>query len=578
MVREPGGERWLFSIDDVHSRVNPTGGRSLLTAVTRSLFVVLVAFALAAPQSARAAATAVKQSAMIIDANTGEVLYDQGGDEPRFPASLTKMMTLYMLFGEIEAGRLSYDSTIKISARANSMAPSKLGLEVGEEISVNDAIRALVIKSANDIAVAVAEHIGGSEYQFASMMTERAHQIGMRNTNFRNASGLPNPNQVTTARDMVTLALRLQDDYPQQYKMFSITSFTFRGKVHKTHNTLMLRFPGMDGIKTGYTRASGFNLVSSVNANGRHVVGAVFGGKTAATRNAHMRSLLFAAIEKASTERTRPSSQKLIAVQRRAAPAAQAMDMAWAAETSEAPAAKPAKKAAALKTAAKQAPSAIPAPVPAPRPAKQSINEVLAEQGDAEDGAAPEQEASVSPRLDLQALRAAMSEPRSEPEDGAPAAPPAQAAATAAPVDIAGLIRNSIVDGVPVDKRGTAAAARAPATLDSQAHALAATETGTASDSPGYLNGGGYTAPIGAGFEIQIGAFGTAEEAQAKLDSVRGRASALLDGHGGVTMPAQKADRQFFRARFVSFDEGSANSTCLELRRMAVDCFVMRAD
>jgi D-alanyl-D-alanine carboxypeptidase len=350
--------------------------------------------------------------------------------------------------------------------------------------------------------------------------------------------------------------------------------------VHKTHNTLMLRFPGMDGIKTGYTRASGFNLVSSVGANGKHVVGAVFGGKTAAVRNAHMRSLLFAALEKASTQRTRQTSQRLIAIQRRA-PSAATEDVAWAAETKALPQPKPVKKLPALKTAAKQAPAQVPPPVPAMRPAKQSISDVLAEQGDADDsaaGVAPEQEtAAAPPRLDLQALRAAMSEPAET--SSAPAAPTAQASASAGPTDIASLIRNSIVDGVPPDQRGAAAPARAPSTLDSQARALAAVDP-AASAPPAYLKGpaGGYVAPVGAGYEIQIGAYGTAQEAQSKLDAVRGRAAALLEGHGGVTMPAQKADRQIFRARFVAFDEGAANTTCLELRRMAVDCFVMRAD
>src|SRR5262249_36100855 len=158
---------------------------------------------------------------------------------------------------------------------------------------------------------------GGSEAQFARLMTERAREIGMSSTTFRNASGLPNPVQKTTARDMVSLAIRLQEDFPQDYGLFATGSFTFRGKTHKTHNTLMRCLPGMDGVKTGYTRASGFNLVSSVHADGKHIVGAVFGGKTAATRNALMRSLLYASLEKASTEKTR--SPQLIAKARPAA-------------------------------------------------------------------------------------------------------------------------------------------------------------------------------------------------------------------------------------------------------------------
>jgi D-alanyl-D-alanine carboxypeptidase len=543
----------------------------LLTAVSRSMLLLLavLALALGPHPSVAQAKPKPKQAAMVVDANTGTVLYDQDGDEPRFPASLTKMMTLYMLFGEIEAGRATYETPIRISARANGMAPSKLGLAVGDEIAAIDAIKVLVVKSANDIAVAVAEHIGGTEYQFARMMTERARQIGMRRTTFRNASGLPDAGQLTTARDMLTLALRLKDDYPQHYRLFSTTSVSYRGKVYKTHNTLLTGFPGMDGIKTGYTRASGFNLVSSVQTNGKWLVGAVFGGKTAKTRNAHMRSILFAALEKASTERTRPSEQRLIAVQRRAAPAA--AEVAWTADT-QAP-----KPAAPPAVAPRVVLSQIPPPVPAVRRARQSIAGVLEEEGDDSSAdaapARPADAASPPPRLDLQALRAAMSDTQDVAAASAPAgAAPARATAAPGPTDIAGLIRESIVDGVAAD-----ASARAPSTLESQARTLAA------SAPPSRLQGpaGGTqvaVASIGSGFEIQIGAYSSSSEAQAKLDAVRTRAASLLEGHGGVTMPMQRADRQIFRARFVSFDESTAAHTCLELRRLAIDCLVMKAD
>ncbi len=572
------------------------------------LLLALCAVMLAPREAACAEA---KQSAMVIDANTGKVLHAQFADEPRFPASLTKMMTLYMLFGEIDAGRLSYDSMIKISARANGMAPSKLGLDVGEEISVLDAIKALVTKSANDVAVAIAEHIGGSEYQFASMMTERARQIGMTSTTFRNASGLPNPNQKSTARDMCTLALRLQDDFPKHYRLFATNSFTFRGKTYKTHNTLMLGFPGMDGIKTGYTRLSGFNLVSSVRTDNKHLVAAVFGGKTAASRNAHMRMLLFRALENASTQKTRKPAQQLIALPRPAAkpaPAAEPVDVAWAAETKQAPApAKPVKTVTIKTTPVKtlppkaSAPVAAPAPTPAVRPTTHDpISQVLAQgdtQADAPLAIADAASATPSahpPRLDLQALRAAMSE--GEPEPAAAPTRTMQASTTAGPQDIAGLIRNSIVDGAPEST------ARQPSTLDSQASALmtASTPTGAtrlsdASDTaarsaprsdvpPSYLKGPTPTgkpiaaAPLGQGYEIQIGAYGTVQEAQSKLELVRGRAVGLLEGHSSVTLPVHRENRQIFRARFVHFNEQGASNTCLELRRLAIDCFVMKAE
>lgn len=251
------------------------------------------------------AASASKHAAMAIDVNTGKVLHNSSGDEQRHPASLTKMMTLYMAFELINAGKLKYDTRIKFSARAAGQPPSKLGIEVGASIRLIDAIKALVTKSANDVACALAEHIGGTEVRFARLMTEKARAIGMKKTTFMNASGLPNNHQVTTARDMLTLAMRLQDEFPEQFKLFKTGSFTFRGKTYRNHNKLLKQIRGVDGIKTGYIRASGFNLVTSVNRDGKSVVAAVFGGRTSQTRNAEMTSLLTAALKKASTSNTR---------------------------------------------------------------------------------------------------------------------------------------------------------------------------------------------------------------------------------------------------------------------------------
>lgn len=597
-------------------------GGSLATVVTRSmlLLLALLVSALAPIENARAQdSKKIKQASFVIDANTGKVLHEQFADAPRYPASLTKMMTLYMTFSEIDAGRLSFDTKITVSARAAGVAPSKLDLDAGEEIEVIDAVKALITKSANDMAVALAEHIGGSEVQFARLMTERARQIGMRSTTFRNASGLPDPGQISTARDMVTLGLRLQDDFPKHYRLFSLTAFTYRGKTYRSHNTLMHGFPGMDGIKTGYTRASGFNLVSSVNADNKHVVAAVFGGKTAQTRNAHMRSLLYRALQDASTEKTRGPSQQLIATQRPAKKQAEAVDVAWATETLKPAKAKPVKT---VKVAAKLPP---PAPTPAVRPpASPAVPEAgLPREGDAiaqmlttgSPASAPppgdgSQITTASepmpppPRLDLQALRAAMSETEAENDaQGDAAERTLQASAAPGPQDIAGLIRNSIVEGAPAartmaDTQGAPVntapvgnapvdkpVARPPSTLNSQANVLAAFATPANATQPSHLKGPipppkpqFPPARVGAGYEIQIGAYGTVKEAQTKLDVVRGRAVGLLDGHSAVTLPVQREDRQIFRARFVSFDEDTASNTCLELRRLAIDCFVMKSE
>ena len=271
------------------------------------------ALAIAVHVVASPAHAAGKSAVLVIDANTGRILHQSGADEPRHPASLAKMMTLYMTFELIEQGRLSYQTKIKISANAAAAAPTKLDLAEGEEIALIDAIKALITKSANDVAVAIAEHIAGSEEKFAKLMTQKARQLGMPATLFRNASGLPDDEQVTTARDMVTLALHLQDDFPKHYPLFATRTFTYKDETLHNHNTLLSSYEGTDGIKTGYTRASGFNLVASVRRGRKHVVGAIFGGASAASRNAAMRTFLNMGLVKASNEKTRQAGPLLVA-------------------------------------------------------------------------------------------------------------------------------------------------------------------------------------------------------------------------------------------------------------------------
>ncbi len=254
--------------------------------------------------TAEQSAAAGRHASMVIDANSGAVLHAQAADEVRYPASLTKMMTLYIAFELLEQGRMSFSSWIKISDEAAGTPPSKLGLLAGSEIAVADAIKAIVTKSANDIAVALAEHIGGSEAKFAVLMNRKARELGMTATTFKNAHGLPDSGQVTTARDMLTLAMRLNDDFPKYYAVFGLRAFSYHGKTYRNHNTMLETYPGMDGLKTGYTTSSGFNLVASVRRNGKHVVAAVFGGSSASARNAHMRTILDRALTRASTEKS----------------------------------------------------------------------------------------------------------------------------------------------------------------------------------------------------------------------------------------------------------------------------------
>lgn len=238
------------------------------------------------------AAEARKYAAIVVDAQSGAVLHSRHADAKRYPASLTKMMTLYMVFEALESGRLTLDDRLKISKRAAGQPASKVGLKAGRTIKVRDAILSLVTKSANDVATVVAENLGGTEVAFARMMTKKARQLGMTKTTFRNASGLPHRKQVTTARDMARLSRALLKHYPQHYEYFSTRFFQYGGRRFKNHNALLKSYGGTDGIKTGYIRASGFNLAASAERNGRRVIAIVFGGRTARTRNKEMARLL----------------------------------------------------------------------------------------------------------------------------------------------------------------------------------------------------------------------------------------------------------------------------------------------
>jgi D-alanyl-D-alanine carboxypeptidase len=234
-----------------------------------------------------------KFSAIIIDAGSGTALYTANADQTRYPASLTKMMTLYLLFQALESGRITRDTPIPVSANAASKPASKLYLKAGSTIPVDTAIRALVVKSANDVATAVAEFLGGgSEDRFADIMTQQARVLGMSKTRFTNASGLPDPNQVTSATDMARLAVALKARYPQYYAYFSLRSFDYNGKTIRGHNKALDMIPGADGLKTGYTRASGFNLATSTRRNGRYLVGVVMGEDTAKVRDQRMAELM----------------------------------------------------------------------------------------------------------------------------------------------------------------------------------------------------------------------------------------------------------------------------------------------
>ncbi|MAB13192.1 D-alanyl-D-alanine carboxypeptidase [Parvibaculum sp.] len=271
---------------------NETIRRRLLPNIALSL-LILCAIALSGTYAGTAQA-APKQSAIVIDAFSGKVLYSSHADAKRYPASLTKIMTLYILFEKMKKGDIELNDRVVFSRHAAGMAPSRLGIKPGRSISVESAILALVTKSANDVAAAVGEKIAGTEYEFAKLMTKTAHRLGMKNTTYKNASGLPNRYQRTTARDQATLAKRMRLDFPQYYHFFSRKYFAYNGRRYKNHNNLLTKYHyrGTTGIKTGYTRASGFNLTATIERDDRYVIAVVMGGKTSKARDRRMMGLL----------------------------------------------------------------------------------------------------------------------------------------------------------------------------------------------------------------------------------------------------------------------------------------------
>lgn len=584
---------------------------------------------------ANASAGGNRHAALILDANTGSVLHDVDGDALRHPASLTKMMTLYMTFETLQSGRMKMSDRLTISEAAAGVAPSKLDLKPGEQISVSDAIRAVITKSANDIAVALAEKMGGSEASFVRLMNARAREIGMSKTHFENASGLPNDAQVTTARDMATLALHLQDDFPAYYPLFATRTFAYRGKNFRNHNTMLNNFAGIDGIKTGYIRASGFNLVTSWRRGDRHLIGVVFGGDTAAERNAEMRVLLTRMASRASSLKTRKptqfarlktepkTAQRPAKANRKPEPIAVAEAAPPAPRQPSAP--QPAKPSA----VEPETPvhifkvRAVPM-VPKARPAAASPDETTdMEATDRRPDRTTPPPRSTATRSDLVRVadNAASQNP---PSQNAPAEdivlrpfappnlgasddaasksasneaprkasnqiamlgasdtqPPAAAAAVAAEAPAAS--RPAYVKPVARTKQKTAnipshsppvIRGLPPSTLGAQAGAL---HLASAQSSHEPRNIGKKSA--GSRYTVQIGAYVSIDDAERALTNVQGRAGKLLAGIPSVTHPAQKDGHQVYRARFTGFDADRATSTCNALRRQSVDCFVMAGD
>ncbi len=560
-------------------KVCASSGRSGARRFVRTFGIVpvlvLAAGLMAEPAQAkkRSAAVAYRPafSAMAIDAYSGKALYERSPDEPRYPASLTKMMTLYLVFQDLQAGKINKNSRFTVSAYAASRAPSKLGLKPGQTIRVEDAILALVTKSANDVAATIGENLGGSEAKFAERMTRTARSIGMTRTTFRNASGLPDEQQRTTARDMATLGLRLQRDFPKEFAYFSRPSFTFAGRVVRTHNRLLGRMRGVDGIKTGYTRASGFNLVSSAGRDGRRLVGVVMGGASGGARNRYMAAMLETAFPKAG----RGTVVALAAGRPPGFNAAAAVAVA-AAESDTPP---PKTRLAGV-------------PVPRPKPETEEPDmalvpaEVAADSGEDEEAVAQE-----SARVDDQQGGDAASRPSETPPQSLKlaAVPPAERPPAEAPrpesspqgdFGTAGLnpidpsedaVSVGKSDSLFVIRQAVPAPGRTITTVKPARASLAAAPT---IEPASLTRGAGEDLSAhSATWNIQIGAFPSSSAAQERIDAAQAAAADLLHGKIPFTMPVSRGSDTIFRARFSGFDEAQARETCKRLSRKGVGCF-----
>ena len=476
-------------------------------------------------------------SAIVVDANSGRTLYAADADGLRHPASITKVMTLYLLFEQLESGKMTLQSRIPISEHAAAQEPSKLGLEPGQTISVEDAIKAVVTRSANDIAVAIAEAIGGDESGFAAMMTHKAHALGMASTSYRNASGLPNDNQITSARDLTILARSLEDRFPRYFKYFSTEEFEYDGETIGSHNHLLGRVDGVDGIKTGFTRASGFNLLTSVHRDGRSLIAVVMGGATAAARDRVMESLIADHLARCSTIRT-------------ATRVADASD-----EDNQ-----PAKLAAA---------PARPRPIPVAVPSHVAAAQALDGESEGDDAADDDQ-----PTISVSAVRK-VSWP--SVSDGAPlprrvigerqaAAQPAVDSPPPAKTPGSGATRLIWTKGPDPAAKPNGDADRAGAKAG-PGTAVADRSLERSNDEPKASR---------KGWIIQIGAADDPAKAQALIDKARQQDRAVLAGAKPMTEKVRSANGTLYRARFAGLEQASAETACRSLRRSGFACFAVR--
>ncbi|CDZ72955.1 D-alanyl-D-alanine carboxypeptidase [Neorhizobium galegae bv. orientalis] len=471
------------------------------------------------------AAAGPKYAGIVVDAKTGKVLYSEDPDGLRYPASLTKMMTLYLTFEALESGRISLETQVPVSAHAASEPPSKLGVRAGGSVSVDQAIRALVTRSANDIATALGEFVGGSEDRFASLMTSKARALGMTRTTYRNANGLPNTAQMTTARDQARLGMALRQHFPQYYGYFSIRSFNFGKQTIGNHNRLVGNVRGVDGIKTGYTRAAGSNLATSAQLDGRSIVAVVLGGRSSAARDATMRKLVADYLPEAS----RGGNGNLIAQAAPAAPVAPAPSAPVRAAPAVAATQSDVRQMAALDLP----PSG---PLPGARYAEQQAA-AFAPPAASAYAAEPEQKKVIT-----QAMNSAMAGVSAVPTP-APEYMPARTEEV-----VAHRSGRSTVDDVTTSSTKVS-------TVSAKATQSAASMASN-------------------GWVIQIGASPNQKQAQDLLQNAQDKGGKVLRSAKPFTVAFSNNGEQIYRARFSGFDDQkTAIDACNVLKKKGISCW-----
>jgi D-alanyl-D-alanine carboxypeptidase len=495
-------------------------------------------------------------AAIVVDAKNGSVLHQANPDSLRHPASLTKIMTLYLLFERMESGKIALDAPMPVSAEASSQAPTKLGLKPGDSLKVEDAIKGLVTKSANDAAVVIAEALGGgSEDEFARQMTRKARALGMRNTTYRNASGLPNDEQITTARDQALLGIAIQERFPRQYRYFSLANFVYRGHAMRNHNRLLGQVEGVDGIKTGYTRDSGFNLVTSVRRGPRHIVAVVLGGRSASSRDARMRALIEETIDDASTKAPVMQVAEAAKLEPKSEPKLEAK---FESKPEPAPVAKPQIAAAGTAT--------LPI-VAAPRAAESTAT------------VSPGSNAPITP-VKVKTMIVKLVPPKSptpDPASDALAAKLAAATPEEVPVEAAPPVSSPMVAFAPVEAPATTAApkpgilGKLPVTIAApkEAPAPAATPSPKAEEFPTRHTTRG-------GWAIQVGAYEDESEAKQHLSNAKSKVVNVSRKAEPYIERTVKGAKTYYRARFAGFDRDQAEAVCKRLKRDDITCMALK--